>query len=164
MFRGQANRSKCNMIGSELIGHDPGWCPPLPLQELPYQLYCCSGITFRLHQKVQDLALIVHGTPQPMPFSTDHNDHFVSMPGVAGCRSSLPQVPANRLAKLKKPASDSFIGNVETALREVIFYISIAQSEPGVEPYRVADDLRWEAVALKGYVVHPPTLLQGRLL
>jgi len=75
----------------------------------------------------------------------------------------LPEVPNNGLTKLKKPASDSFIGNVETALREEIFYVSIAQSEPGVEPYRVADDLRWEAVALKGYVVHPPTLLQGRL-
>ncbi len=85
------------------------------------------------------------------------------MPVVAGCRSPSPQVPANGLAKFKKPASDSFEGNVETALREVIFYVSIAQSEPGVEPYRVADDLRREAVALKGYVVHPETLLQGRL-
>ena len=75
----------------------------------------------------------------------------------------MPEVPANRLAKLKKPASDSFVGNVETALREEIFYVSIAQSEPGVEPYRVADDLRWEAVALEGNVVHPETLLPGHL-
>ena len=118
MFRGQANRSKCNMIGSELIGHDPGWCPSLPLQELPYQLHCCSGITFRLHQKVQNLAFIVYGTPQPVPFSTDHNDHFIKMPVVAGCRSSSPKVSDNGLTKLKKPASDSFIGNVETTLRE----------------------------------------------
>ena len=61
------------------------------------------------------------------------------------------------------PASDGIVGNIETALREVIFYVSIAQSEPGVEPYRVADDLRREAVALKGYVVQPETLLPGHL-
>ena len=62
----------------------------------------------------------------------------------------MPKVPGDGLAKLKKPASDSFVGNVETALREEIFYVSIAQSEPGIEPYGVADDLRREAVALEG--------------
>jgi len=67
----------------------------------------------------------------------------------------LPKVPANGRAKLEKPASDSFIGNIQTALREVIFYISIAQREPSIKPYSVADDLRREAVALEGYVVNP---------
>ena len=113
---------------------------------------------FRLHQKVQNLAFIVYGTPQPVPFSTDHDGHFIKMPVVARRGPSSPEVPDNGLTKLKKPASDSFIGNVETALREEIFYVSIAQSEPGVEPYRVADDLRREAVALKGYAVHPKRL------
>ena len=68
----------------------------------------------------------------------------------------------SRLTKFQKPASDSFVGNVETALREEIFYVSIAQSEPGVEPYRVADDLRRKTVRFKGNILHPRTLPQGR--
>ena len=118
MLRGQADRSQCDRIGSELIGYDPGRRPPLPLQELPYQRHRCSGVTFGLHQKVQDLVFIVHGTSQPMLPSTDHDDHFVKMPGVARRGPSLPEVPNNGLTKLKKLAPDSFIGNVETALRE----------------------------------------------
>ena len=73
----------------------------------------------------------------------------------------MPKIPGNRLAKLKKPAPDSFIGNIETALREKIFDIAITQSEPAVEPYGVADDFRWKAMALEGEVVHPKMLRPG---
>ena len=83
------------------------------------------------------------------------------MPGVARRGPSLPQVPGNGLAKLKKPPPDSFVGDIEAALREEVFYVSIAQSEPGVEPDCVADDFRWKPVALKGNILHPQTLLQG---
>ena len=72
------------------------------------------------------------------------------MPVVAWCGPSLPKVPGDGLAKLNKPASDSFIGNIQTALREEIFNIAITQSEPTVEPYGVADDFGWKAMALEG--------------
>ena len=62
----------------------------------------------------------------------------------------MPKVPGNGLAKLKKPASDSFVGNIEAALRKEIFYVSITQGEPAVEPDCVADDFRWKAMALEG--------------
>ena len=54
---------------------------------------------------------------------------------------------------------DSFVGNIETAFREQIFNVSIAQSEPSVKPYSMADDLRRKAVALEGDVLHLETLL-----
>jgi len=72
------------------------------------------------------------------------------------------QVPGDGLAKLKKPPPHGFVGDIEAALREEIFYVSIAQSEPGVEPYCVADDFRRKPIALKGNILHPETLLQGR--
>ncbi len=97
-----------------------------------------------------------------MPLPTDNNDHFVQMPVVAGFGPSLPQVPGNGLAKLKKPPPHGFAGDIEAALREEIFYVSITQSEPGVEPYCVADDFRRKTIALEGKIVHPQTLLQGR--
>ena len=62
----------------------------------------------------------------------------------------MPKVPGDGLAKLKKPASDSFVGNIETALREEVFYISITQCETAVEPDSVTDDFRWKAMALEG--------------
>ena len=138
-----------------------GQVPSLLLQELTNQLLRCPSITFRLYEEVQHFAFIVHGTPQPMPLLTDHNDHLVQMPVVPGFRPSLPQFPCNGLAKLKKPPPHGFVGDIEPALREEIFYVSITQSEPGVDPYRVADDFRWKTVTFKGNVLHPRTLLQA---
>ena len=162
MFRRQTNRFKGDRIRSELIGYHAGRCPSLFLQELTEQSFRCFGVTFRLYQEVQTLAFIVHGTPQPMPLLTDNNDHFVQMPVVAGFGPSLPQVPGYGLAKLKKPLPHGLKGDIETALREEIFYVSKAQSEPGVEPYCVADDFRWKTIALKENILHLRTLLQGR--
>ena len=65
------------------------------------------------------------------------------------------------MAKLKKSPLHGFVGNVEAALRQLIFYVSINQSEPGVEPYCVADDLRRDAVALEEIILYLKTLLQG---
>jgi hypothetical protein len=49
--------------------------------------------------------------------------------------------------------------NIKTALREETFYVSIAQSEPGVEPYSVADDFRRKTIALKENILHPQRLV-----
>ncbi len=62
----------------------------------------------------------------------------------------MPKVPGDGLAKLNKPASDSFVGDIETAFCEEIFDIAITQSEPTVEPYGVADDFGWKAMSLEG--------------
>ena len=43
-------------------------------------------------------------------------------------------------------------------LRKEILHISIAQSEPGVEPNGVSNDVRWKAVTFEGDGVHPKRL------
>jgi hypothetical protein len=70
----------------------------------------------------------------------------------------MTQVSSNRCAKFEEPTPHSFVGNIQTPLRKHIFHISIAQSEPGVGPKGVANDVRWKAVTLKADVIHPATL------
>jgi len=74
----------------------------------------------------------------------------------------LPKVSGDGLAKLNKPASDSFIGNIQTAHREEIFDIAITQSEPEVEPDSVLYDDRGETMAAIGYFVHLRRILPQR--
>jgi hypothetical protein len=59
----QAEGSNRDMIGSESIGCDPRWRPPVLLQQFPQQLQCRPGVPLCLHEKIQDLAFIVDGTP-----------------------------------------------------------------------------------------------------
>jgi hypothetical protein len=41
---GQAKGPKGDMIGSEFIGCDPDWRPPVLLQKFPHQLQCSLGV------------------------------------------------------------------------------------------------------------------------
>jgi hypothetical protein len=46
------------------------------------------------------------------------------------------------------PAPDGFIRYIEPALGEQVFDIPIAQAESVVQPYSVADDFLWKAMAV----------------
>ena len=59
----QAEGSNRDMIGSEFIGCDARWRPPALLQQFPYQLQRRPGVPLGLHEKIQNLAFFVDGTP-----------------------------------------------------------------------------------------------------
>ena len=44
VLSGQAEGSNCDMIGSESIGCDPRWRPPVLLQQFPQQLQRRPGV------------------------------------------------------------------------------------------------------------------------
>ena len=73
---------------------------------------------------------------------------------VAGRWSHMAQVSSNRRTKFKEPAPYALVGNIQTPLRQKILHISIAQCEPGIEPYDMANDFRWKAMAFKADIVH----------
>ena len=73
------------------------------------------------------------------------------------------QITGDRPTKLQKPAPDSFIGNIQTTLCERILNIPMAQSEARIEPYGMADNLRREARALEGNVLHAGMPLRSNI-
>ncbi len=113
MFCGKVEPSESNVIGPELISHNPGRCPTLFLQEFTHQLQRRSGIAFRLYPKVWNLAFIIHGTPQPVPFAADHDSHFIEMPVVSGRRPCSSQVSSYWRAKFVEPTPDRFVRNIK---------------------------------------------------
>ena len=91
---------------------------------------------------------------------SNDDDHFIEMPVVAGSRSHLAQVASDRRTEFEKPAPDGFVRDIEASLCKQILHVSIAQSEAGIEPNGMANDVRWEAVALKADFVHLDRLPQ----
>ena len=51
--------------------------------------------------------------------------------------------------KLQNPSPHRFIGDIQTALREQIFNVAIAERETDIEPNGAPDDRRRELVAGK---------------
>ena len=47
----------------------------------------------------------------------------------------------------------------QAPLGEHLLNIAVTQSEPGVQPDRMADDIGWEAVTLKGELAHRASLI-----
>src|ERR1035437_4986208 len=66
--------------------------------------------------------------------------------------SSRCQRPVGRDqgAELDHPATDRLSADLDAALREQLLHVPDAEREPEIEPDRVPDDVRREAVTLKG--------------
>ncbi len=73
---------------------------------------------------------------------------------VAGGGTHMAQVSRNWCAKFEEPPPYALVGDIQPTLRKQIFHISIAQCEPGIEPYGMANDFRWKAMAFKAYFLH----------
>ena len=61
--------------------------------------------------------------------------------------------------QLQEPAADGLVGDVQAPLSEQLLNIAVAQSEPGIKPDRMADDIGWEAVTIKGELAHRASLI-----
>ena len=116
------------MIGPEFIGCDPGGCPALFLQQLAHLLQHCFGVPLRLHEETSRTSLSL----------------------------SIARAITNNA--VREPAPYALVGNIQTPLRKKILHIPIAQSEPGIEPNGVSNDVRWKAVTFEGDGVHPKRL------
>jgi hypothetical protein len=83
------------------------------LEQLAHQPHGRPFIPARLDQQIEDLALLVDGTPQVDPPASDPHDHLVEVPSVAWRRLPLPQTSREERAEYKHPTADRFIGQVE---------------------------------------------------
>src|SRR5215203_6017064 len=86
----------------------------------------------------------------------DH--HLVQVPGVRRPWSQPSQVARKSRSELEDPPPDRLVGNLEAALRQEFLDVAVGQGEPQIEPNRVPDDLRREAMTIVGDALHPLTL------
>ena len=65
------------------------WHKTLLLEQLAHQPQRCPGVASALNQHIENLALVVDGTPQIHPLTGDPHHHLVKMPAVARPRAKL---------------------------------------------------------------------------
>jgi len=124
------------------------------LEKLAHEPHSGSLVSFWLDEQVKNLALAVHGSPQPQSLAPDRHDHFVEVPLRTRARTPGPQPAGELQAELPHPAPDRLIGDVEAALGQKLLDITVAQCEPKIEPYRLADDLGRVPVTRVGDRLH----------
>ena len=122
----------------------------LSLQELDKEAFRRTTVTPGLDEDVDHVAVLIHCTPEILPFAVDRNKDFVQEPRITETALSSLQFPCVLRTELRTPLSDCFVRNDDPAFREQIFHIAKAQAEPIVMPHGVTDDFGWESVSMIG--------------
>lgn len=100
----------CGTIGPELVGDHHAGRTALSFQELSYQTLCGLGITAALDQNVEDEAILIDGTPEPVFLSTDGDDRLVEVPFVAEpAGRSLSDIIGKVPAEFRSPKSHGLV-------------------------------------------------------
>lgn len=100
----------------------------------------CS-VSAALNENVEDEAVLINGTPEPMFPATDRDHNLVQMPFIATRRS--PKANAARIfpTEFLRPAANSFVAHIDAPSGEHFFNHPKAQWEPKIEPDGVSDHL-----------------------
>jgi hypothetical protein len=82
------------------------------------------------------------------------------MPDIIGSSAVGSFIFGYWFAKLQKPSSICFAGNIQTTFGQKIFNFPIAQRKSGMQPNSMLNDMRWKSVPGIGDLLHQLRLVQ----
>ena len=141
-------------IGEQAVSHDLVRHVALALQQFPQKFQGCSLVPALLHQDVQDLTLLVDGSPHEHPFAIDAHDHLVEMPDGVSLSALATNVGGDGRTELVRPAANRLVAHIDPAFGEHFLNIAQARGEAEIEPNRQPDRIGRKPMALEGYGVH----------
>jgi hypothetical protein len=89
------------------------------------------------------------GAPEPELRARNHHCHLIEMPPRRWPRASTAKFSGEQWPELQDPSPHRLVGDIQTALREQIFDVAIAERETHIKPNGVPHDQRGELVAGK---------------
>ncbi|MNE46540.1 hypothetical protein D3C80_1408830 [compost metagenome] len=101
-----------------------------------------------MNDLVENITVLVNGTPKPVFAASDGNHHLVQMPDVPVRRPPATDLLCVGRSEFPPPSADRFIRNDDAALQQQFLDQAQAQREPKVQPDCMGDDLLRETVAL----------------
>ena len=147
MCDGWENLAVRRRAASQLVGDELQRWPLLVLQDLAKKVLGGSVVSVARDQDIEDIAILVNGSPKIIAFTADGDEHFVHVPDVTESTLPPPQGAGVRWSKLPAPGSNRFVGYGDATLSEKVLDIAKAESEPMVQPNGMADDFGWKAMA-----------------
>ncbi len=145
-------------IGFQLVRGNALWREALLLQQLSQQSPCRLSASSWQDQEVEHLAFVIYRPPQPVITATDLDNHIIEVPTRTGARTAAAKIARNQSAELQEPASNRFVRNIDATLGQQILDITKRKREPGVEPYRMLDDLGRKTMSFERYRDHTETV------
>jgi hypothetical protein len=145
-------------VGAQLVGDQQFRHEALLLEQLAQQPQRRPTIASTPNQHVENLALMVDGTPEIHPLAGDAHHHLVEMLAIARSRVTLAQPSCDHGTEFQHPAPYGLVGDLKPALGQQFLDIAVAQGNAEIEPDRVLDDLGREPMAAVAKRSHPGIL------
>jgi hypothetical protein len=101
----------CCPIAPQLVGHQPPRFASLTLPELAKEPLDRTPIATRLHENVDDIAVLIDGPPEILPLTLDRHEELVQMPGVAQATLPAKELPSVLRSELSAPLPNRLVGN-----------------------------------------------------
>ncbi len=113
-------------VALQLVGDQSVRPTALALQQLAEELLGSAPVAPRLNENVDEIAILVDGTPPVLSLATDGDKNLVEVPGIA--KPSAPALELRSVARteLRAPLADRFVGDPDSALGQQIFDITEA--------------------------------------
>ena len=96
-------------IRAELVGDHPSGWAALLAQETPQQALGRFGITPRLDDFVEHIAVLIHRPPQPVLLARDRDHDLVQVPKIATAWRLTPETARVRGPELQRPSADGLV-------------------------------------------------------
>ncbi len=127
-------------ITLQLVRDDDTWYVLQAFQQLAEELLRGFFVPAALDQDVQDVTILVHGSPQIMILAIDLDEHLIEVPLISGPGTPSAQFIRVCLTELERPFTDRFVSNDYPAHSHYFFNVAVAEGEAEVKPHSVADD------------------------
>ncbi len=120
----------------------------LAFQQVAEEAHRRMCIASALHQHINGIAVLIHGSPEILRFALDGHKHFIKMPRITETTLSFLQFPRIGWPKLSAPLTNSFIGDGDATFGQQFFDFTETEAETMVQPDGVANNFRRKAMAL----------------
>ena len=142
------DRSLRSAITLQFVGDNPERFLALTSHQSAEEPLGCMFIAARLQQDIDDITVLIHGTPKILLLAIDFHEDFVQMPRIAEATLFLLKALCIVGPEFSAPSPDGFIRNRDVAFGQKIFHITEADTEAMIGPHGVADDFRRKTMSM----------------
>ena len=136
-----------DVVAGELIGNDAARFCFGGLEDPSEEPFGCGPVAFLRQVDVDDLTVLVDGSPQVVLCAADFDEDFIDEERVTkACMAPAQSLRVFR-AKLLAPVANGLVADGNTSFGQQILDVSCAEVEAVIKPHGVLDDLRRESVA-----------------
>ena len=147
-------------VAPQFVGDQPAGYAALALQHLPENAHGGAPVPPRLHQDVEDVAVLVDRPPQILLTTVQRDEQLIEVPRVPEAPTPVPEPSGIRAAERATPPSDRLIGDRDAPLGQQVLDVTKTQAEAKVQSDGARDDVGRETIAVVAgcRTRHPGTL------